>query len=425
METKLDIKRHPCFNAEVKGECGRVHLPVAPKCNILCNYCNRKYDCVNESRPGVTSAVLTPEQSLAYMERVLAAEPRITVAGIAGPGDPFANPEDTMRTLRLVREKFPELLLCLATNGLGLPPYVQELADLQVSHVSITVNAVDPEVGRRLYSWVRDGKVVYRGLKAAELLLSRQLEAIAALKAHGITVKVNTIIVPGVNDHHVEAIAGRMAELGVDILNLMPMYPNVDTPFAEIPEPTPALMSALRLEAEKFLPQMHHCTRCRADAVGLLEEDRSKDLHGCLSACAALPPPLDQDRPYVAVATREGALVNLHLGEAPSLQIWGPDQNGGFTLIEERPAPLPGSPDRWGALAGTLKDCRAVLVNAIGDTPRAILQESRVMPLEMSGFIDMALSAVYDGSAVDLFKARRGGLGKACTGNKGFAGGCY
>jgi nitrogen fixation protein NifB len=421
----LNIAKHPCFNVEVKGECGRVHLPVAPKCNILCNYCNRKYDCVNESRPGVTSAVLSPEQAVVYVERVLAAEPRITVAGIAGPGDPFANPEETMRTLRLVREKFPELLLCLATNGLGLPPHIQDLADLQVSHVSLTVNAVDPEIGRRLYGWVRDGKVVHRGLKAAELLMSRQLEAIAGLKAVGLTVKVNTIVVPGINNEHVEKVARKMAEMRVDILNVMPMYPNVDTPFADIPEPAPQVMKALREQAEKFLPQMHHCTRCRADAVGLLAEDRSQELHGCLSACASLPPPPDPERPYVAVATREGVLVNLHLGEAPALQIWGQDPNGGFTFMEERTAPLPGSPDRWWALAETLKDCRVVLVSAIGDTPRTILKESGVLPLEVSGFIDMALGAVYDGSAVELFKARRSGLGKACSGSKGFAGGCF
>ena len=124
METKLDINRHPCFNAEVKGECGRLHLPVAPKCNILCNYCNRKFDCVNESRPGVSSALLSPHQAVSYMEQVLAKEPRITVAGIAGPGDPFANPRETMKTIRLVRERFPEILLCLASNGLGLLPYL-------------------------------------------------------------------------------------------------------------------------------------------------------------------------------------------------------------------------------------------------------------------------------------------------------------
>ena len=50
----LDFTKHPCFNPDVKGKFGRVHLPVAPKCNIQCGYCNRKYDCVNESRPGVT-----------------------------------------------------------------------------------------------------------------------------------------------------------------------------------------------------------------------------------------------------------------------------------------------------------------------------------------------------------------------------------
>jgi len=420
MEANLNITRHPCFNASVKHECGRVHLPVAPKCNILCKYCNRKYDCVNESRPGVTSAVLTPGQAVTYLEEVLAREPRISVAGIAGPGDPFANPRETMETIRLVRQRFPDLLLCLATNGLGLPPYVQELADLQVSHVSITVNAVDPEVGRHIYSWVRDGKVVYRGLEAAKLLLGRQLEAIAGLKALGVTVKVNTIIIPGVNDYHVSAVAQRMAGLGVDILNVMPMYPNTDTPFADIPEPSPALMSSLRQEAEQFLPQMHHCTRCRADAVGLLDEDRGQELQGCLTACAKLPPATAATRPYVAVATLEGVLVNLHLGEAPALQIWGPDSNGGFTFIEERPAPPAGrGADRWWQLAETLQDCRAVLVSALGETPREILRESGIMPLEVNGFIDLALQAVYDGTAVERFKTRRGGLGRACSGKGG------
>ena len=119
MNISRDLSRHPCFNAAVKGSYGRVHLPVAPHCNIRCNYCNRKYDCVNESRPGVTSALLSPAQASLYMEKILEREPRISVAGIAGPGDPFANPEETLGTLRLIREKFPHILLCLSTNGLA------------------------------------------------------------------------------------------------------------------------------------------------------------------------------------------------------------------------------------------------------------------------------------------------------------------
>jgi len=181
MSTPIDYAKHPCFNAKVKGRFGRVHLPVAPKCNIKCNYCDRKYDCVNESRPGVTSTVLSPEQAGVYMEKVLAKEPRITVAGIAGPGDPFANGEETMATMRLIRERFPHMILCLASNGMAIGPYIDELAELNVSHVTITVNAVDPAIGEKIYSWVRDGKVLHRGRAAAELLLARQLAAIEKL----------------------------------------------------------------------------------------------------------------------------------------------------------------------------------------------------------------------------------------------------
>jgi nitrogen fixation protein NifB len=414
---------HPCFNAKVKGQFGRVHLPVAPKCNILCNYCNRKFDCVNESRPGVTSAVLSPAQAVAYLEKVIEAEPRITVAGIAGPGDPFANPRETLGTLRLIRQRFPELLLCLASNGLGIAPYLDELAELQVSHVTITVNAVDPEIGAKIYSWVRDGKVIYRGRQAAEVLLARQLEAIIGLKARGIVVKINTIVIPGINDQHVEAVARKMAELGVDLLNCMPVFPNADTPFGEIPEPEPEKMAAIQAAAGEFLPQMRHCTRCRADAVGLLDADRTEEFRGCLSACAQMPEPMDLGRPYVAVGSREGVLVNLHLGEVDYFQIWGPEGNG-FRLLEERRAPAPGSGgDRWWTMAEILKDCRAVLVSALGETPAAILTEAGVVPVEMSGFIEAGLSRIYSGEPLTSLKGRKGGLTRACSG-KGLGKGC-
>ncbi|HAY23386.1 MAG TPA: nitrogenase cofactor biosynthesis protein NifB [Desulfobacterales bacterium] len=412
----LDIKRHPCFNVAVKGWCGRMHLPVAPRCNIMCNYCNRKYDCVNESRPGVTSTVLTPPQAEDYVRQVLQAEPRITVAGIAGPGDPFANPRETLETLRRIRRQFPDLLLCLATNGLGLPPFLDELADIGVSHVSVTVNAVDPEIGRQIYSWVRDGKVIYRGLAGAKLLLSRQMAVLEGLKARNLVVKVNTIVIPGINEAHVVEVAKAMADRGVDILNCMPLYPNADTPFADIPEPTSARMAAIQAEAGKYLPQMRHCTRCRADAVGLLDQDRTAELRPCLSASADKAPDLS-GRPYVAVGTLEGVLVNQHLGEAGRFQIWGPDGQG-FHLIAERPAPPPGGGlQRWQALAETLQDCRAVLVSAIGDTPREVLRQQGIMPVVMQGFIDQGLQVVYRGGDPSSLKNRRRGVGGGCSGS--------
>ena len=419
--------KHPCFNKESSGTCGRVHLPVAPRCNIQCNYCNRKYDCVNESRPGVTSGILKPFQALEYTRQVLDREPRITVIGIAGPGDPMANPAETLETMRLIRKEYPHMLFCLSSNGLAMPEYLDDLAELGVTHATVTLNTVDPAIGAQIYAWVRDGNVVYRGRDAAELILGRQLVSIAGLKARGLAVKVNTIIIPGVNDQHVQAVAEKASELGVDLMNLMPMFPTEGTPFGMLKEPGKDVIEALRAEAGPLVPQMTHCRRCRADAVGLLCNDRSTELGGVLSACSKLAPKAQADRPYVAVATREGLLVNLHLGEAKRFQIWGlasdGDESGGFRLVEERQAPSAGcGPTRWEDLARLLSDCRAVLVSALGDTPRKILTERGAVPAACSGFIEDALALAFgedgpDGiGRLEALKARRGGVGKSCCG---------
>jgi len=415
--------RHPCFNPEAKGLYGRVHLPVAPKCNIKCNFCDRKYDCVNESRPGVTSSVLSPYQAKIYLEKVVAKEPRITVAGIAGPGDPFANPEETMGTLRMAHKNFPEMLLCVSSNGMNIGPYIEELATLNVSHVTITVCAVDPEIGSKIYNWVSDNNVIYRGRQAAELLLSRQLAAVKKLKEAGILVKINCIVIPGINDHHIEAVAATMQELGADLFNCMALFPNVNTPFANIPQPDKATMKTIRDTAEKYLPQMRHCTRCRADAVGLLGDDKTDEFRSCLSDCATASAPPNELRPYVAVASQEGVLVNQHLGEAKRFQIWTKEENGSFIKVTEREAPpVGGGIKRWHKLARLLGDCRAVLISGIGDTPLDILMKSGVEPIEAAGFIEDALTTVYKGGNTGGLKGRR----KSCAsgGCQGSGGGC-
>lgn len=421
MKTPNDLSKHPCFNAKVQGQFGRVHLPVAPHCNIKCNYCNRKYDCVNESRPGVTSNILTPEQALIYVEKVLEKEPRITVVGIAGPGDPFANPHETLETMRLIRARFPEMILCLSSNGLGLAQHVPEIAEIGVSHVTVTVNTVDPNIGKKIYSWVRDGNIVFRGIQAAELLLARQLKAIEQLKKHGVTVKVNTVVIPSINDRHVTVVAKKMKKLGVDLLNCMAMFPNAGTPFAHILEPDKKKIAEIRQKAEKYLPQMRHCKRCRADAVGLLGEDKSSEMAGCLSACATITPQKNTERTFVAVATMEGVLINQHLGEAKSVQIWS-QKGDGFAMIEERSLPEAGcGPKRWLNLARTISDCKAILVSGIGDKPRDILSQYGVKPVTMTGFIELGLEAIFSGeeNLVKAMKCRQ----ISCTSKKECAGG--
>ena len=425
----IDLENHPCFDKEAHKKFGRVHLPVAPRCNIQCNFCNRKYDCMNESRPGVTSTVLTPQQAIAYLRYVVAKRPEISVMGIAGPGDPFANPEETMETLRLTRQFFPQMILCVATNGLNVVPFVDEMAELQVSHVTLTINAIDPVVGSAIYAWVRDGKRPLRGEEAAAVLAARQIDALVKLKACGITTKINTIIMPGVNDDHIHDVAKNVSALGADIMNLMPLVPVKGAAFQDLPPPDTMTTARLRLQCGQLLPQMTHCSRCRADAVGYIGEDMTTDQHDALNhyANTTLNPAENDVRPFVAVASMEGALVNQHLGEAEKFLIYeqAAGNAGNYLIKDIRTAPPEGGGDeRWAELAIILKDCRALLVNAAGPTPMKVLTQHGLKVVEMEGLIDEGLRAVFDDKPIPAGMKRRFtscGAGVTC---KGTGNGC-
>lgn len=416
-----DLSRHPCFDEAARGQFGRIHLPVAPRCNVRCNFCDRRFDCANESRPGVTSAVLSPTRALDYLKASVAADPRISVVGIAGPGDPFANADETMTTLRLVRERFPELILCVATNGLGVVPHVAELAELQVSHVTVTVNAVDPRIASDIYAWVRPEKQPLRGQAAGELVVERQRAAVRALKAHGLTVKINTIVVPRVNATHVSEIARTVAGWGVDVLNIIPLYPVAGTAFGEIPSPSDGAIAVLRHEAARHVPQMQHCTRCRADAVGLLGEEPTAEQAARLQDAAAGRLGESPRLAGVAVATREGMLVNQHLGEADELWIYGPGERG-LELRERRATPPAGKGrQRWLELAAVIKDCGVLLASGAGETPRAVLAGRGIETQVTESLISEALEAIQAGRAPRA-PARQFSCGAACSGTGGGCG---
>jgi len=422
----MNLENHPCFNKGAHGKFGRVHLPVAPRCNIQCKFCNRKFDCVNESRPGVTSGVLSPDQAMVYLAEVFKRKKNISVVGIAGPGDPFANPEETMETLRMVREEYPEMMLCVATNGLNLLPYVDELAELEVSHVTVTINAVDPAVGEKIYSWVRYDKRALRAGVGAGILLEKQLEAIAALKAEGIVVKINSIILPGVNDEHIPAVAEKMAELKVDLMNCVPLHPAPGSTYEKFEEPPKEMVDKIRGYCETLIPQMRHCTRCRADAVGLLGEMPDQGLMNVLTACKEATPVLTRKRidspmkKNVAVASLEGVFVNQHLGEAYQLLVYG-EKDGVISLLGARETPdVGGGSRRWAQLAMTFSDCHTILVSGIGEAPKQALAAAGIEALTIEGLIDDAVAAVMRGE--DLRHMIKRAV-SSCSGGRG-GGGC-
>lgn len=401
----VNIENHPCFNKDAKGKFGRVHLPVAPKCNIQCNYCHRDYDCVNESRPGVTSTVLQPRQAVDYLKALRADHPELIVAGIAGPGDPFANPEETMETLRLIRKEIPEMILCLSTNGLNLAPYIDEIAELKVSHVTITINGTDPELLKDVYAWIRVGKKAYHGVEAASILLNEQLKCIKLLKEKDITVKINSIAISEINVPYLPELAHKVAGMGADTMNIIPLYPVKATPFADFEEPSAKLMKDLRTMVANYIKPMEHCARCRADAAGLLGKD-IKESTQMLRDFAIKTPDSGKAREYVAVASHEGLLVNQHLGEAESLYIFK-ETPSGYRMIEERKTPIKGTgTERWKNLVDSIDDCKAILVGGVGSTPYNFISKCGVQVIEMTGLIDEGLDAVYKGKELKTVRKR-------------------
>jgi len=414
------LKNHPCFDAGARHKHARIHLPVAPACNVQCAFCNRKFDCLNESRPGVTSAILSPQQALRHLFQVLDRRPETSVVGIAGPGDPFAQPELTLETLRLVRAHLPDMLLCVATNGLNVAAHADELARLKVSHVTLTINGLHPAIVSRVYEWVMDGDQRLTGFDAANLLIKRQIAAVLALKAQGMVVKINSIIIPGVNDRHLGELANMLRELGADVMNCIPLIPVPGTKFGELSPPGADLVARIRTEAGRHLPQMEHCMRCRADAAGKLGEDMCEDVVESLQAASRdetpAPPPAPV-RPYVAVASREGMLINQHLGEAERLAIYAkaPDN---FELIGVRETPPRGEGDaRWEALAALLHDCCAVVVSGVGRKPAEFLTTRGVRVLEMEGMVADGLEVAFAGQAVPLHLRKVNRCGTGCGGS--------
>ena len=440
------IQDHPCYSEEAHHHFARMHLAVAPACNIQCHYCNRKYDCANESRPGVVSEVLKPAQAIHKALTVAASIPEMTVVGIAGPGDGLANPTRTFATFRGIREQDPGIKLCLSTNGLSLPQHVDDLVALGVDHVTITINSIDPEIGARIHPWVLWERRRVFGREGAQILISQQQKGLEMLVERGVLVKVNSVMIPGINDHHLKEVSRRVKEKGAFLHNVMPLIsdPAHGTYFGlnGQREPTEAELSALRDACEGDMNMMRHCRQCRADAVGMLGEDRSEafslaridqdlpdyeavrerrdqvqaairermaarkrqggTVTSIPSAASATPPSV---RPVLmAVATKGGGLVNQHFGYAREFLIYKATPDG-VRFEGHRRADLyctgpEACNDRAQVLASTvraLEDCEVLLCARIGIEPWSVLEAAGIMPNGEHAMVPIedAVMAVY------------------------------
>ncbi|HUW36147.1 MAG TPA: nitrogenase cofactor biosynthesis protein NifB [Rhodocyclaceae bacterium] len=433
------VKNHPCYSEEAHHHYARMHVAVAPACNIQCNYCNRKYDCANESRPGVVSEKLTPEQASKKVLAVASTIPQMTVLGIAGPGDPLANPEKTFKTFELISKTAPDIKLCLSTNGLMLPEHIDTIARFNVDHVTITVNMVDPEVGQHIYPWIYYKNKRWTGIDAARILTERQMLGLEMLTERKILCKVNSVMIPGINDKHLVEVNRAVKSRGAFLHNIMPLIsaPEHGTVFGLNGQrgPTAQELKALQDSCEGEMNMMRHCRQCRADAVGLLGEDRSAEFstekidamkvvydaetrkayqetvelerQATVAAKRAEQEQLAQLADaegismLIAVATKGHGRVNEHFGHATEFQIYEVDAKGA-KFVGHRRVDLYcqggyGEEDSLQTVIRAINDCHAVFVAKIGGCPKDDLKQAGIDP------VDKYANAFIEQSAISYF----------------------
>lgn len=458
-EIRAKVQNHPCYSEDAHHYFARMHVAVAPACNIQCHYCNRKYDCANESRPGVVSELLTPDQAVKKTMAVAANIPQMTVLGIAGPGDPLANPERTFETFRRLSEDAPDIKLCVSTNGLALPDSVEELSKHNIDHVTITINCVDPEIGAKIYPWIFWENRRIKGKKGAKILIEQQQKGLEMLVAKGILVKVNSVMIPGVNDKHLAEVSKIVKAKGAFLHNVMPLIAEAEhgTFYGVMGQrgPNAAELQDLQDECSGDMNMMRHCRQCRADAVGLLGEDRGdeftmdkietmeidyqaamekrKVIHQAIEAemnskrevKAEKAEQFAQEekmitRPVLmAVATSGQGVINVHFGHAKEFLIYEASPDGVRFISHRKADQYCGGDTTCGdgesvlqRTIRSLEGCEAVLCSKVGYEPWEMLEQAGIMPngehamepiedAVMAVYKEMAQSGKLDAAAED------------------------
>ncbi|WP_051305770.1 NifB/NifX family molybdenum-iron cluster-binding protein [Desulfogranum mediterraneum] len=341
------------------------------------------------------SESLLPRESLGWLKAKETVPGEGMLLAIIGPGDPLASPEATLKAIGLIQQPYPAARFALRTLGIAGAGLAESLAAAGVSHVELIVNGVSPAALAGLYLWIRPGRKTLPMAKAAALLCREQGETVAALKRQGIRVYGSITLYPGCNLDQVEPVSTILADLGADGIAVEPFQAaglgtEVKAPHDPVidgPVDPETLAELLRL-AERSLPVVPSLSSC-------LPCLQSKETH----PGGQVLPLASMERPNVAVVSSSGMDIDLHLGQARKILVYGPrDRDRLPCLLETRDAPEPGGgAERWQALARVTNDCFALLVAGVGERPRQILGESGLGVMVVTDAIEGCVDRLYGG----------------------------
>lgn len=341
-------------------------LPIAPRAN------HRLRNASEETLP----RAMVPAEAVIWVKELQKGGKEIRKIDLCGPGDSMSEPRTTLETLEFLQAEKHNAELSVTTVGLGSAQYAKELVRLGVKKLNLMVNTVNPETASSLYAWIRPGKKTLPLDVAIKELLDDQVKTAKSMLEEGIEVVVKTVVKKDINQNETVEIAEKMASLGVKNMEIS----SNDIDRAGLEEILKQASSYINMSITDELPN--------TPPPGSPEElDGTK-----------IPKPT-KERPNVAVASLSGMEIDMHLGQASQVLIYGPREDGLACLLETRRTPEIGKgAKRWEVFAEKcLYDCFAVLATHAGEAPRKQFAELGIKTFLTDGEIEGIVDVLYGG----------------------------
>ena len=167
-----------------------LRLSVTDRCNFRCPYCMPK-EVFGPGYQFLPRADILSFEEIVRLTRVFA---RLGLRKLRLTGGEPTVRADLPALVGMLRRAVPGVDLALTTNGSRLTSLADDLAQAGLDRVTVSLDAVDPEVGQRM--------------NGVEFPLQRVLDGIDAAAAAGLApVKINAVIQRGVNESEITRLA--------------------------------------------------------------------------------------------------------------------------------------------------------------------------------------------------------------------------
>lgn len=206
-----------------------LRISITDRCNLRCVYCMP-----------ASGVALTPQNELLSFAEIWRVAQAAHALGfvkfrITG-GEPLVV-KDILSFIHGLRAVTPGATLALTTNGVRLAELAQDLRDAGLSRLNLSLDTLNPDTFRTL-ARRDDLERVLAGLEAA-------------LTANFEQIKINAVIVPGVNEEDLVALASLARELPVDVrfIEQMPLDQSPDSGYLGAAEIVRRLSEHFALQA--------------------------------------------------------------------------------------------------------------------------------------------------------------------------------